>query len=199
MLFYKLKNSLFIGLLLFTACKNSNTGSVEKENVEEVKFDINQIEKEGASIAAQSFAALSGHLQYQMKTNGIENAIAFCNLNANPIIDSLAQHYQVEIKRTSLQLRNEANQANKIELEILNNYQTDFDQGKDLENKVYNKNGATYFFVPIYTMDACTKCHGKANESLNDLAYNKIKELYPNDKAIGYNTGDLRGIWSIKF
>jgi len=199
--YYKIKISLFFSLVFLIACQNNSPSPTEKtsKQVVEVKIDKAQIAEEGATIVGQSFAELSSHLQHQIKTNGIENAISFCNLNANPIVDSLSQYYQVGIKRTSLQLRNEANKANQIELEVLNQFQSDFNLGNDIENQVYSENGETYFFAPIYVMDACTKCHGKANESLNELAYNKIMELYPNDKAIGYSAGDLRGIWSVKF
>ena len=199
MQYYNLKNSLLLSLIFLLACQNTDKTIVKETTIEEVKFDDVQIKKEGAKITAQSFAALSGHLQYQVKNNGIENAIAFCNLNANPIVDSLAKHYHVAIKRTSLQLRNEENKPTNLELTTLNKYQTDFEQGNDLESIVHNQNGETYFFAPIYIMDACTKCHGKANETLNDLAYQKIIELYPNDAATGYNAGDLRGMWSVKF
>jgi hypothetical protein len=36
-------------------------------------------------------------------------------------------------------------------------------------------------------------------ESLLPVNHEKIKLLYPEDKAIGYNEGDLRGVWSIIF
>lgn len=201
MQYFKLKNSLFLSLILIFACQSTENPSIETTDTEIVveEIDIEQVEKIGATIAAQSFAALSGHLQYQIKNNGFAEAVAFCNIHANPIVDSLSKHYQVDIKRTSLQLRNEDNRANNLELEILNSYQAEFENGTALKSMVYNKNDETYFFAPIYVMDACAKCHGKANETLNDIAYQKLADLYPNDEAIGYDVGDLRGIWSIKF
>jgi hypothetical protein len=42
-------------------------------------------------------------------------------------------------------------------------------------------------------------CHGKPGVEVIDPVYNLILEKYPNDKAINFNTGDVRGIWSITF
>ena len=55
------------------------------------------------------------------------------------------------------------------------------------------------FFSPITTQDLCLKCHGKLGETLAVADYAVIKDLYPADDAIGYASGELRGIWSIAF
>jgi len=41
----------------------------------------------------------------------------------------------------------------------------------------------------------CLKCHG---EQLDPAVQARIKELYPDDKATGYKTGDLRGAVTIR-
>jgi len=48
-------------------------------------------------------------------------------------------------------------------------------------------------------MPLCEKCHGKIGSTLKEADYASIKSLYPEDMAIGYKTGDLRGMWSISF
>jgi uncharacterized protein (UPF0335 family) len=45
----------------------------------------------------------------------------------------------------------------------------------------------------------CLKCHGTTDKQMERETYSKIKELYPNDKAIGYDVNEVRGIWSISF
>ena len=45
----------------------------------------------------------------------------------------------------------------------------------------------------------CLVCHGTINETVTIKMDSIIKSLYPNDKAIEYSEGDLRGIWSITF
>ena len=49
------------------------------------------------------------------------------------------------------------------------------------------------------TKPLCLKCHGKIGETLNEDDYTIIKKIYPDDKAIGYDNENLRGIWSIQF
>lgn len=55
------------------------------------------------------------------------------------------------------------------------------------------------FYAPIRVNEFCLQCHGKLGETLSEKNYEVIKELYPEDEAIGYSAGDLRGIWSIRF
>ena len=56
-----------------------------------------------------------------------------------------------------------------------------------------------HFYAPIIMKPNCLVCHGTINETVNIKTDSIIKSLYPNDKAIGYAEGDLRGIWSITF
>jgi hypothetical protein len=45
----------------------------------------------------------------------------------------------------------------------------------------------------------CLQCHGKPQQELTTVTLNKIKTLYPDDKAIGYSENQVRGIWHITF
>ena len=55
------------------------------------------------------------------------------------------------------------------------------------------------FYYPIKTNSMCLQCHGKPNSNIKSNTLNKIKNLYPNDLATGYNENEIRGIWSITF
>jgi len=41
-------------------------------------------------------------------------------------------------------------------------------------------------------------CHGEPGKEISEETLQKLNELYPEDKAIGHQIGDLRGMWSIK-
>lgn len=45
---------------------------------------------------------------------------------------------------------------------------------------------------PIYTAPLCLQCHG--SHIASDLK-NEISKRYPNDMAIGYKAGDIRGFF----
>jgi hypothetical protein len=42
------------------------------------------------------------------------------------------------------------------------------------------------------------QCHGSENDQITQETLAKINELYSNDKATGYNVGELRGIWVVE-
>ena len=55
------------------------------------------------------------------------------------------------------------------------------------------------YYKPIKTgMPTCLKCHGSSAE-IESKTLALINEKYPDDKAVGYSQGDLRGMWKIKF
>ena len=48
---------------------------------------------------------------------------------------------------------------------------------------------------PIPTAGLCVKCH---RGDLADEITNKVKSLYPNDQATGFNAGDIRGAFTLQ-
>ena len=55
------------------------------------------------------------------------------------------------------------------------------------------------FYAPIKVQDLCLNCHGQPGTDIKAADYDLIKKLYPEDEAVGYKSGDLRGMWSIRF
>ena len=45
----------------------------------------------------------------------------------------------------------------------------------------------------------CLQCHGKPNSDIQNPVLLKLNNLYPQDKAIGYQINEVRGIWNITF
>lgn len=154
----------------------------------------------GKEIAEASFLALSTQLMEQMKAGGPAQAIPFCNEKAMPISDELSAKYEATIKRTSINVRNEQNAPSKRELEVMNEYQKLISEKKELKPIVeLDADNKKHFYAPIILKANCLVCHGKVNETVSVKTDSIIKSLYPNDKAVGYSEGDLRGIWSINF
>ena len=123
------------------------------------------------------------------------------HIKAYPLIDSLSGEYNVKIRRTSLLVRNLENTPTNLEKEILNYYADQFDNGEDLLPQVRMLDDKTFaFYAPIKIVSPlCLNCHGKLVETLFEENYKVIREIYPDDKAIGYDLNDLRGMWSITF
>lgn len=182
-------------LLFASRCSNSptNKGDNDTESTKQ------QYLKRGQEIAAATFATLSSRVQKAMQEGGVTNAVQYCNLAAHPLVDSLEQVYQADIKRTSLKVRNPKNKPTDKERQQLQRYQTQFKAGNTLEPLVQKINNQLVFQAPIYVMPLCEKCHGKIGDQLKKQDYATIQKLYPLDKAINYKSGDFRGMWSISF
>jgi hypothetical protein len=156
--------------------------------------------KKGKGIAASSFAVLSGALQKAMQEGGVSNAIDYCHLSAFPLIDSLSQIHQAEIKRTTLKVRNPKDRPNEVEAAVLKKYDQQAAKGEQLKPFVTLADGQRVaFYAPIMMNDLCLKCHGKIGETLAEEDYIHIQKRYPEDEAVGYVAGDFRGMWSIQF
>ncbi|MFK8101564.1 MAG: DUF3365 domain-containing protein [Saprospiraceae bacterium] len=181
-------------ILLFSNCFDP---APSKNTTKETAVSI-YIEQ-GQKIARMTFATLSSNLQKAMKEGGVSNAIKYCNIAASPLVDSLTQLHKVGIKRTSLKIRNPNNRPTEKERAQLLDYQQQFDAGQALKPIVQKKNNQIAFYAPIHVMPLCGKCHGQLEKELVEKDYETIQELYPLDKAINYNSGDLRGMWSITF
>ncbi len=199
MKFFKVsKIAVVLTLLLgFTACHDTSKETSTQDEASVAK-EINY-EEQANLIIGQSFASLNSNLTYQMKENGIDEAISFCNLNANSLVDSLSEYYHADIKRTSLKLRNQANAPTEDEIENLQFYTLGIEQEVEFGDQMLDTEEMFKYYKPIYVMDGCTKCHGIEGETLNADAYEKIAALYPDDQATGYEAGDFRGMWVVSF
>ena len=141
---------------------------------------------------------LKGKLQAAMKSGGPIKAMTVCNEQAPLIAKKLSDKSGWDIHRTSLKAR--ATKPDAWETQIMQSFEqrhTDGDKFKSLFNQdVVEVNGKpTFRFMQaIETKGICLTCHG---ENIAPEIANKIKQLYPNDMAIGFKQGDIRGAFSI--
>jgi hypothetical protein len=154
----------------------------------------------GNEIVKATFSELSGNLMGQMKMGGPSKAIPFCNEQALPITNQLAEKFEVSIKRTSNKLRNSDNKPTERELQIIEQYANSINNKASLEPIVeVDAQNKKHYYAPIIMQANCLVCHGTLNETVAVKTDSIIKSLYANDIATGYSEGDLRGIWSIAF
>lgn len=154
----------------------------------------------GNLIALKSQEILSKNLINKIESNNINDAIVFCNENSSSLIDSLRNKYGVTIKRVSLKNRNPENQPNELESQIIDAYLYNIENNIELSDNVQILENKVYFTRPITIQgELCLKCHGTIGKEINEVTQLKIKELYPNDKAVNYHLNDFRGVWSIIF
>ena len=176
------------------------TPSTSSEPVPLTESERSTYLEDGQKLATLTFQNLSGQLRSALEEKGVPGAVKYCQSVAGPLVDSLSQVYQTDIRRSSFKVRNPANRPTPHEKVALKVYQNEHLKGNPLEPRVVRLDSAAVaFYAPIMVQPLCLKCHGKLGESLKEADYAIIEDLYPEDKAIGYSAGDWRGMWSIVF
>lgn len=161
---------------------------------------------ESAQDEARNNAMLLGktlktELQTAMKADGPIAAINVCNVKAMPIADEISAKTGWIVGRTSLQIRNPANQPDAWEFVQLQEFDQRLAAGESPAQlevfQEFSENGKTVqrFMKAIPTEEGCLACHG---EQLAQPVASKLNELYPTDKARGYSVGQLRGAFTLQ-
>ncbi len=158
------------------------------------------VKTQGNQIAAQAQQALSSQLKATMSSGGPQQAVRFCNTAALNITDTLSTGFDVNIKRTSLKLRNPQNSPTQIERVLLKEFQQDLGDSITLEPKVIHLDRQLLFAKPILINNPlCLNCHGIKGTQIGEETVQLLEQLYPDDAAHDFTMGDLRGMWSITF
>jgi hypothetical protein len=140
-------------------------------------------------------------LHASLKSEGVAGSVASYQSFAAEILTTLAEESQFEIGRTSTRLRNPDNAPDAWELAGLEKFAADLKAGADpvkLERYEVTKTreGQNLFryMRPIITREGCLSCHG--TEVKQDVK-SEISKIYTDDKALGYNIGEMRGAFTV--
>lgn len=135
-------------------------------------------------------------LKSAMKQQGPVAAIKVCNESALEITAGLNDSLNVNVGRTSLKYRNPQNQPTEVEEQILKDFAVD-DENAAKGRIVESEEGVGYY-SKIMMKPFCLTCHGSSEQIMPEVAA-VLDSLYPNDLATGYEAGQLRGMWTVKF
>lgn len=175
--------------------KQEQTNKTKETERQTSSIDTAEIVQQGDSIAMVTGKTLMGQLQSAMGRGGIQEAVKYCNVNAYPITDSISNKLNVAITRVAEKNRNPENRLKEHDVSVFERYKNN----KDLGSLVKKHGDDIYFYKPINLKGFCVSCHGSIENKIGKDNYALIKKLYPNDKAINFSAGDLRGMWKIKF
>lgn len=136
------------------------------------------------------------NLQQALKqgmSKGPANAVLACQLKAPKIAEELS-HSGIRVGRSSHRLRNSANVSPDWVQPILEAY---LNQPSELSPRTITLSGnRTGYVEPILIQPLCTTCHGT---EVNPDLLTRIQSLYPNDQALGFKTGDFRGVFWVEY
>jgi Protein of unknown function (DUF3365) len=143
---------------------------------------------------------LKQELQGGMQDGGPVNAISVCNLSAPGIANTYSVRNGWDVGRTSLRLRNPANAPDAWERSVLESFEERKAAGEDPakmeHHEVVRRDGVKElrYMKAIPTAKLCLACHG---ENIDSITRTRLEKLYPDDQALGYKAGDIRGAFSI--
>ena len=143
---------------------------------------------------------LKQELQSGMQEGGPINAISVCNLSAPAIANTYSVSRGWDVGRTSLKVRNPANAPDAWERSVLESFEERKAAGEapaKMEHyEVVREDGVKQlrYMKAIPTAQLCLACHG---ESVDSITRTRLEKLYPEDQALGYKAGDIRGAFSI--
>lgn len=151
----------------------------------------------GSDLALKTQGVLGKKLKDAINTSGPEQALSFCSAQAIPITDSTSLASHAMAKRVTDKNRNPNNKANASELEYIHHVKQELAKGSAAKPKLIKTTNGHTVYYPIITNQFCLQCHGNTKSDIAESTLQKIKELYPEDNATGYQSGELRGIWVI--
>lgn len=176
--------------------KGKGMGNHKNQTAQESKNDLEEI---GLGYALATKAALGKNLMKAINEKGTVAAIEFCNIEAIKLTDSMSVMKNAIIERVSDKPRNPKNKANQDELDYIHYFKKVIESGDEIQPIIIKENGEVDFYYPITTNTMCLQCHGKPNEQIKSETLTTLKNLYPMDKAVGYDVNKVRGIWAINF
>jgi hypothetical protein len=131
---------------------------------------------------------LMGELMAAMEDGDASAAIGVCKEKAPAVAANISMQYGLAIGRTSHKLRNPANTAPDWAMEFV-------DGLVDTPSYVVGPKGELGALLPIKLAAECQMCHGPA-EMIDEEVMASISTHYPDDQAVGFAEGDLRGwLW----
>lgn len=187
----------FISLVTLSSCKQ-DSGESQGRPVSESEEAV--VAKKGREMTDQLMKSLSGQLKAALQSGGPENAVSVCQQIAQTLTDGVGSgHEGVLISRKSLKARNPVNRAVGQDAEVLEDWEGELREGKELgRHKVFlldNKNFV--YYQPIFTQEVCLRCHGDS-ETFSPALSGLLEKFYPQDQAVGYREGELRGAFRVE-
>ena len=151
-------------------------------------------------IASALVNQLGQALKTSITNDGPVAAVGVCKDVAPSIAASLSNQHGAQVKRVGTRVRNpNAGVPNSWQKEALSEFDSRLAQGEKPADIEYWRvvDGAQgkrelRFAKAIVTQQLCVTCHGKP-EDIPAPLLEKIRAEYPQDEAIGYRVGQLRG------
>jgi hypothetical protein len=192
-------NVLFgLGVILFLFTLLSCSVNKEEKTTMESPIPDSVYVQAGNTLVSHTFDTLRSALLNAIGSHGMEGAITFCNEKAFPITAIYAD--SVVIKRAAMRYRNPDNQPDSLESAVMEEMERQLISGVPTVKMIRSDSSdEIHFFKPILLQAMCLNCHGNPGQDIQSSTLSRIQQLYPDDRAVNFKEGDLRGVWHIIF
>ncbi len=189
-----MKRLLFLILpILISGCVHSSQNLTESEKEKAIKI--------GNSAVSRLMGELKRNLGMALKEGGFPKAIEFCAGRAEELTRKVNRELVVvKVSRVSDRYRNPKNKPNSLDLKAINYFKEKMKEGKlppyYITTAKENGESVVVYYKPIRVAPFCLNCHGDP-ERMNPEVLRVLREKYPEDRALGYKPGDLRGVFKV--
>ena len=157
------------------------------------------IERSG-EIARDLQTTLGKRLKAALREGGPVAGIEVCKDMAQPLTEAVAAGYETAtVSRTALRYRNPVNAPDPRSAAVLRDWERQMAREEAvLEPQVEIAEDTVIVHRRILTAPLCLRCHGEPATFPPDLR-RALSDAYPEDEAVGFTAGDLRGAFRIAF
>jgi len=162
--------------------------------------DLDEYRRQARVLVQQFAGALRNALQTAIDDGDLSHALRVCKTVAPEIAHDIRQQGDWLVRRTALRVRNPDNAPTHEEKGVLTDFQARATRGEKIAGMEFmattKRLGEPFFHYmqAIPLGELCAQCHGKNIDP--DLAL-LIQGLYPEDRATGFEIGELRGAFTL--
>ena len=151
---------------------------------------------------ARLASGLMAELTKAMSDGGAAAALTVCRDKAPAIAASVSKDKGLTVRRTALKVRNPENRPDAWETEILKEFERRLAAGEDPAKVEHaarvevDGKPVVRFMKAIPMKEFCLQCHGDP-AGMRPEVKASVAQLYPDDAAVGFKAGELRGAFSV--
>ncbi len=185
---------VLMGLLVGTIGAVPRAPQVARESPESVL-------RQARRLADELLEKVRQLLLSELEKGGYEGAVRVCSEIAQEIPREIEKRTGASIRRVSLRYRNPQDAPDEYEREKLEQFDRQNRERALPEEsaEIVREGDREYlrYMRPILVGPMCITCHGPA-EAIPSAVRAVLAEKYPEDRAMGYRSGDVRGAVSVK-
>jgi len=158
--------------------------------------DKAQLKQEAIGIVKKFGGSLKPELKKAIQSGGPAHAISVCSEKAPSIAKRLSSESGWMVKRVSLKARNQSAVPDSWEQKVLQQFDQRQANGESAAKMAYAEivEGRFRFMKAQGVEAVCMNCHAAELKPEVEAA---LKENYPEDRARGYELGQIRGAFSL--